>query len=141
MANNPFFSDAAAAASVTAVGTLLNGGSIKVYSGAQPTDANTAIGSQTLLATFAFAATAFGSAAASGSAPSRVSTITAAAISDVTAVATGTAAWFRALKSDGTTVVMDGSVGTSGCDLNMTDVSLTSGEDCGISSFTISAPE
>lgn len=141
MTNSPFFADATAAAANDAVKVLCNSGTIKVYTGSQPTDANTAIGAQTLLGTFSFGATAFGSSSASGSAPNRVSTATANSISDITAVATGTATWFRVLKSDGTTVVMDGSVGTSGCDLNLTDTSITSGEAMSVASFTLSTPE
>jgi len=141
MTNSPFFSDATAAAANDAVKALCNSGTLKIYGGSQPTDANTAVGAQTLLATFSFAATAFGASAASGTAPSRSSVATAAAISDVTAVATATATWFRALKSDGTTVVFDGSVGTSGCDLNLVSTAIVSGEDVSISSFTISTPE
>ncbi len=141
MALNPFFSDEAAKAACDAVAALCNGGTIKVYTGTQPTDANTAIGAQTLLGTFSFAATAFGASAASGTAPTRSAVATAAAIADITAVASGTATWFRALKSNGTSVVMDGSVGTSGCDLNLTDVTITSGETMRVSSFTLSNPE
>jgi hypothetical protein len=141
MTNSPFFSDAAAAAQVAAVGALCNSGTIKVYTGSQPTDANTAVGAQVLLGTFTFNATAFGTPSPSGSAPSRVSSAAAGSISDISAVASGTAAWFRAIKSDGTTVVYDGSVGTTGCDLNLTDTSITSGEAMSISSFALSAPE
>jgi hypothetical protein len=141
MASNLFFADATAAAANDAVKALFNSGTIKIYGGTQPTDANTAVGAQTLLATFTCAATAFGSSAASGTTPTRSSVATAAAISDVTAVATATATWFRALKSDGTTVICDGSVGTSGADLNMTDTSLTSGETCSVSSLTLATPE
>jgi hypothetical protein len=141
MSNNPFFSDAAAAAEVAAVGALCNTGTIKVYTGTQPADANTAITSQTLLGTFSFPATAFGTPSSSGTAPSRVTSANAGSISDITAVASGTAAWFRTFKSDGTTAVFDGSVGTSGCDLNLTDVSITSGEAMSISSFALSAPQ
>jgi hypothetical protein len=141
MALNLFVSDETAKAAVDAAAAKCNGGTIKVYAGSQPTDANTAVGAQALLATFSFASTAFGASAASGSAPNRSAVATAASISDVAASGTGTAAWFRALKNDGSSVVMDGSVGVSGCDLNLTDVSLTSGEDVSISSFTISQPE
>jgi hypothetical protein len=141
MANNPFFSDSAASAAVAAVGTKCNSGSLKVYAGTQPTDANTAVSSQTLLGTFTFNATAFGTPTASGTAPSRITSATAGSISDITAAASGTAAWFRALQSDGTTVVFDGSVGTSGADLNLTDTSITAGEAMSISSFALSAPQ
>ena len=141
MANNPFFSDTAAKAAVDAVAVLANAGKLRIYSGTQPTDANTAIGAQVLLAEFTMNATAFGASACSGTAPNRVATATANSISNVTASATNTAAWFRLLKSDGTTVICDGSVGTSGCDLNLTDVTLTTGETCSVTSFTLSQPE
>jgi hypothetical protein len=141
MSLNPFFSDAAASAAVAAVGALCNTGSIKVYTGTQPADANTAVSTQTLLGTFTFGSTAFGTPSASGTAPTRVTTANANSISDITAVASGTAAWFRALKSDGTTAVYDGSVSTSGADLNLTDTSITSGEAMSISSFALSQPQ
>jgi hypothetical protein len=141
MANNIFVADNAAQAALDALKALCNNGYIRVYDGAQPTDANTAVGAQHLLAEFRFAATAFGASSCTGSAPNRVAQVTAAAISDVTAQATYTAAWFRALKSDGTTAVFDGSVGTSGCDLNLTDITLTTGETCRVSSLVLSNPE
>jgi hypothetical protein len=138
-----FFSDNAAGVGNDAVKALFNTGTIKIYAATQPTDANTAVGAQTLLATFTCASTAFGSSAASGTTPSRSSVATAAAISDVTAAASGTAAWFRALKSDGTTVICDGSVTATGGggDLTMTDVSLTSGETCSVQTLTLATPE
>jgi hypothetical protein len=142
MASNLFLSDAAAKAGCDAVAALANSGTIKVYAGTQPTDANTAVGAQTLLATLTFGATAFGASAASGTTPSRKATATANAISDDTSAdATGTATWFRCLKSDGTTVIMDGSVGTTGADLNLATTSLVAGVDVSITSFTLSQPE
>jgi hypothetical protein len=45
------------------------------------------------------------------------------------------------VKSDGTTILFDGTVGLSGCDLNLTDITLTSGETMSVSSFTVSNPE
>lgn len=143
MANNLFLSDTAAAASAVAVGALCNSGTIKIYTGSQPTGANTSLGAQTLLATLTFGATAFGSAAASGTEGStRKSTITANTITgDTSADATGTATWFRVLKTDGTTVVMDGSVGTSGADMNLATTSLVAGVDVEITSFTFAQPE
>lgn len=59
--------------------------------------------------------------------------------SDTSADATGTATWFRIVKSDGTTFVMDGSVGTSGSDLNMNSTSFTAGGSVAVTSFTITA--
>lgn len=142
MTNSPFFSDAAAQASVDAVAALCNGGSLKIYTGSQPTDANTAVGAQTLLATLTLGSTAFGASSASGSAGSKVVTATANTITgDTSADNTGTAAWFRVLKSNGTSVVFDGSVGTSGCDLNLATTSIVSGEEVDVTSFTITELE
>jgi hypothetical protein len=58
---------------------------------------------------------------------------------DSSADATGTATWFRIVKSDGTTFVMDGNVGTSGSDLNMNSTSFTAGGSVATTSFTITA--
>jgi len=141
MANNPFFSDAAESAALAARCALLNSGKLRIYDGSQPADANTAVTTQTLLAELTFGATAFGSPSPSGSAGSRVQTATANAITAATAAATGTAAWFRAVKSDGSTVVLDGSAGESGCDLNLATTSIAEGDTVAVSSFTVTQPE
>lgn len=142
MTANPFLADNAANAMCDALAALANSGTLKIYTGSQPTDANTAVGAQTLLGTLTFGATAFGSAAASGTAPTRKSTATANTITgDTSADATGTAAWFRVLKSNGTTVVYDGSVGTSAADLILATTAITAGVDIEITSLTISVPQ
>jgi hypothetical protein len=141
MALNPFFADAWAKAAADGAAPQANAGKLRVYAGTQPTDANTALSGQTLLGEFTMAATAFPASVASGTAPNRLATLTANAIADITAVGTGTATWFRLLKSDGTTALMDGTVGTSGCDLNLTDVTITTNETMRVSSFTVSVPE
>lgn len=142
MASNLFLSDEAAKAGADAVAAKCNSGTIKIYDGTQAADANTAVGAQVLLATLTFGATAFGASAAAGTTPNRKATATANAITgDTSADATGTATWFRILKSDGTSVVMDGSVGTSGCDLNLATTSLVAGVDVEITSFNLSQPE
>ena len=56
---------------------------------------------------------------------------------DSSANATGTATWFRIVKADGTTHVMDGNVGTSGSDLNLTTTSIVSGQPVSVTSFVI----
>jgi hypothetical protein len=108
----------------------LNNGFIKVYSGTQPANANTALSGNTLLVTHGFGATAFGSAA-SGSA-------TANAISSGVIAASGTATFARLYESDGTTAVMDISVGSSGADLNYPTTTFTAAVTATISSFTLS---
>jgi hypothetical protein len=129
MALTPKLSNAAASAAADAVCVLANNGFIDIYDGAQPTNADTAVGAQVKLARLTFGATAFG-AASNGVA-------TANAIgSDASADATGTAAWFRVLKTDGTTVLWDGSVGTSGSNININSTAIQSAAAVSCSSFT-----
>lgn len=129
MANNPKLSNLGASTAADATCALANSGKLRIYSGTQPTDADTAIGAQVLLAELTLNATAFG-AASNGVATANAIT------SDSAADATGTAAWFRVLKSDGTTKLWDGTVGTSGCDLNLNSVAIQSGAQVSVSSFT-----
>lgn len=104
---------------------------IRVYSGTRPAT-GAAITSQTLLAELTGAST-FGTVSAG--------VLTVNAITqDSAADNTGTATWFRVYKSDGTTFVFDGSVGTSGADLNLNTVNLQQGGPVSITSFTITAP-
>lgn len=110
----------------------LNSGLLKLYSGAKPANADTAITTQVLLATLTFAATAF--AAATGG------TSTANAITPGTIVATGTASWFRMFEADGTTVVGDGTIDLSGADMNMNSVELRTGAQAACTSFVLSMP-
>jgi hypothetical protein len=103
---------------------------LRIYDGSQPATGGSAT---TLLAELTCNASQF--AGASSSAVLTLSAIT----SDSSANATGTATWFRIVKSDGTTHVMDGTVGTSGADLNLNTVSIVSGATVAVSSFTITA--
>ena len=132
MANNLKISYTAANAEANALAPLANNGYIKIYDGTQPSTPETAISTQNLLATLRFNATAFG-AASNG-------VLTANAISQVTIAASGTAAWFRCQESDGTTPLFDGSVGTSGCDMNIAATTLISGATLSVSSFTLTVP-
>jgi hypothetical protein len=133
MALNPKLSDTGANAAADAVCALLNSGKLRIYTTPQATDANTALGAQVLLAELTFNATAFGGAVAGVS--------TANAIVSATAVATGTAVWFRALKSDGTTVIFDGSVGTATSNLILNSVAIQSGATVSVSAFTYTQSE
>lgn len=133
MASNLQLSTAAQNAEVDALMALANTGYIRLYTTAQPANANTAIGAQTLLATLRFGATAFG-ASSSGTATANAIT------SDTSAAATGTATWFRVLKSDGTSVLWDGSVGTATADLVLNTTSIVTGATVAISSLTYTHP-
>jgi len=129
MALNPKRSNVAVSAAADAVCPLLNNGYLRLYDGTQPATADTAVTTQTKLAELRWNATAFG-AASNGVATANAIT------SDSSADATGTATWFRALKSDGTTVVFDGSVGTSNADLVLNSTAISSGAQVSITSFT-----
>jgi hypothetical protein len=134
MPNNLKLANASVNAGVAPIGTLLNSGYLRIYDGAQPANADTAISGQVLLAELRFSSTAFG-APANG-------VLTAAAITDEdAALASGNAAWFRALSSNGTTVVADGSVGTSGSDLNLNSVAFAAGAKVSITSLTLTLPK
>ena|SRR5215468_8709718 len=135
MANNPLPYDATVIASVNSVTALLNSGFIKIYTGGQPALNGAVTG--TLLVTLTFSATAFPAATASAG----TVTATANAITSGTAGNTGTAGYHALLKSDGTTIVATGSVGTSGADLNLNTLSITSGNTVSCSSYLITQPE
>lgn len=102
---------------------------LRIYSGTRPATGGTAT---TLLAELTCNAT-FAPSASGG-------VLTLNSITqDSSADATGTATWFRIVKSDGATHVMDGDVGTSGSDLNLNSTSITSGGTVSVTSFTITA--
>lgn len=107
----------------------LNSGFLRIYDGTQPATADTAIGAQVLLAELTFSATA---------APAAVNgLITFNAIgADTSANATGTATWYRCFQSNGTTVVMDGSVGTATSNLILNSTSIVTAGNVSCSSFT-----
>ena len=133
MANTPRIPAAVANAMVDAgVGTQADSGKLRLYSGTQPANGGDAITTQTLLAEHTMPADAF--PAATGG------VLTANAIPDVTILASGTVTWFRLLKSDGATVLVDGSVGTVGCDLNLNATEYAAGATSKISSFTYREP-
>lgn len=134
---------ATADAALSAVGALLNGGTLIIYSGTEPTTASTALSGNTVLAQLTFNATAFGSPATDDQ-DATARKITANAITaDSSADASGTATFFRAYKSTGTTtadVVYQGTAGTSGQQLNLNDTSLIAGGNVSISSLKITLP-
>lgn len=108
----------------------LDSGYFRIYSGSVPANADAALGGATLLAELRFAATAF-PAASSG-------TKTANAIAPAIAAASGTPSFFRALKSDGVTCVLQGTAGASG-DLVTSPGTINSGDNVSVGSFALSA--
>jgi|DEB19_MinimDraft_2_1074335.scaffolds.fasta_scaffold02493_9 hypothetical protein len=115
-------------AKVDAITTFMGNASLtRIYDGTQPATGGTAT---TLLAELTNG-TPYAAGGAAG-------VLTLSAITqDSSANATGTATWFRQVKSDGTTHGMDGTVGTSGADLNLVTVSIVATQPVQITSFTI----
>jgi hypothetical protein len=106
-------------------------GLVRIYSGTQPTNPDTALSGNTLLAELPCSAT-FAPSASGG-------VLTANAItSDSSADATGTASFASLLTSGGVRKI-DFTVGTSGSDLNMNSVAISSGAQVSISSLTVTA--
>lgn len=110
----------------TAVGS---NGILRIYSGTRPANVAAAI-SGTLLAELTCSAT-FAPAASGG-----VLTVNAVT-QDSSADATGTATHFRQWRSDGTTAVIDGDVGTSGSDLNLNTTSIVAGGPVSVTSYVL----
>jgi hypothetical protein len=120
------------AAAAQAMGAALatdigSAATIEIRSGSKPSTPETAA-SGTLLATVTI----------SGSFSSSGGTLTAADPASASVVATATAGYFR-VKTSGGTAKIDGTVGTSGADMNLSSVSLVSGGtvDLGVPSFTV----
>lgn len=136
MASNLKFSAALKNAQLDAITTKAGASALlKLYSGTQPAGPDTAVTSQVLLATLTCNVT-FAPAASGG-------VLTLNSITDGTGsagAAGGTnATWYRLTDSGGTAIV-DGSVGTSGADLNLTGtVSIATGQPVKVSSFTFTA--
>jgi transcriptional regulator of nitric oxide reductase len=107
----------------------LNSGKLRIYDLVQPTDADTAIVGQTVLADLTLNATAF-AAASSGSKAANAIT------SDSSADATGTATWGSLLTS-GSVRKLDFSAGTSGANLNLNSVAISALAAVAVSAFTI----
>lgn len=129
MASNLKYSNGTRDAQQTGLITYAGSGSIiRLYDGTQPTNANTAISTQTLIVSLVVSGS-FGTDS-NGS-------ITLGTVTNGTAVASSTATFFRIVKSDGTTVVMDGSVGTSGADMNLNSTTISSGQIVAITAGTI----
>lgn len=107
-------------------------GTLKIYTGTQPADADDAA-SGTLLATITYSDPAFG-ASSNGVATAD----TTPALSAV-AGASGTAGWFRRADSNDTNRI-DGSVGEGSGDLSLDNTDIASGQTVTVTSDTITVP-
>ena len=133
MALNPHVSTALRNSMLDAVSSQFNSGYLRIYAGTQPANANTAMSGETLLAELIFNATGF--AAASGG-----QMVANAITADSSANNTGTASFYRCFASDGTTALIDGSVGTSTADMVINTTSIVAGATISTNNFTIAIP-
>lgn len=109
-------------------------GSMKIYTGSQPADADTTPAG-TLLVTITLAATAFGSASAAGTA-----TLTSPPRTG-TAVATGTAGCFEVVSGGGLKVFQGTVTATGGGgDFTLDNTSIASAQVVNVSSLTYTQP-
>jgi len=131
MAKATILSAATVQAQGDALARLLDNGYLRIYSGAQPADADIAIDTQVLLVALRFAATSAPPTDASG-------LITFNAIAPAIADNTDTATWFRAFQSDGTTPVMDGTcdVAANSPNLALTNTGIVAGTAVQVTTMT-----
>lgn len=134
MANALRMSDVAVNAEADALAALAISGLIRIYDGTQPASADVTVSGQTLLAELTFGSPAFGTSVSG--------VLTAEAIAmDSAAEASGDASWFRVVQAGTGFALWDGSVGTSGCDMNLNSITVTSGLPVSISSFVHTVPK
>ena len=112
-------------------------GLLKIYAGAVPTDADTALGAQTLLATLTMSDPAFG--ASTDQTPGGRAAASAIT-SDTSADATATATFFR-LQDSNSVTKFQGAVATSGAELNLNTVAIVSGATVAVTSLNLDHPE
>lgn len=108
------------------------GGTINIYNGTQPTNGDTALSGNTLLATLTFSGTSAPNASGG--------VLTFSAITeDSSADATGTATFAR-LRDSNSVDVLDMDVGTSGASINLNTTSIVAGGAVRMTSGTLTAP-
>ena len=146
MANQARLSSAAAVAALEAIRLLpdadAGAGKIIIYSAGSgvPAYANTAITDQTALATLTLNDPAFGAAAGDGTDHRAESDLDVdPAVTVASAAGSGDAAFFRITDNSGD-VTGQGSVGTSGCDLNLNTVTIGTGANVSITSLQLRLP-
>lgn len=122
----------AATQAAALVGAFTNGSILKLYSGTIPATPETAIGAQVLLATLTLPVTAAFTQAAG--------VMTAAAITPQNIAVTGTCSFARWLKADGTTVIADMTVGTTGTDIIVPTTAFVASVLLGVTSMTYTIP-
>ena len=103
------------------------GAKLRVYGGVQPATGGAVT---TQLVNDFVLGTPFAPAAASAS-------LSPTLPAGVTGSAAGTATWFRIVKADGTTHVLDGTAGTAGTDLILNTTTISVGVAVSVTAFTV----
>jgi hypothetical protein len=130
---------AAADAMLTAFGALCNSGVVRLYSGTIPTNVQTALSGNTLLAEATMPNPAFVSFSTSGN----NRTYTAGTITgEDAALATADASFFRVFASagNGGAAIWQGTVGTTDADMIMAAVGIITGGPVNITSMAVTLP-
>jgi hypothetical protein len=133
---------------------IFKDGVLKIYNGTQPTSPDNSIGGATALVTITVSNGAFVPGAVTNGlefgAPALGVIAKNTEVWSGVVAASGTASWYRfyantadAGAADTTYIYprIDGAVGTSGRELNVTSVYLTAGASCTVDSFSITLPE
>lgn len=140
MANHCRLSQAAATAACNAIVDLTDGGgagNIIIYTGAEPSYANDAAGTE--VATCACAATAYGAASYDAGNHWSESDLAATA-TDTSATGNASAVTYFRLVSGGAATVLQGTISTSGADLNLNATTIGAGAQVDITSLEVRVP-
>lgn len=141
---NFFLANASAIAALDAVVDLIDAGagagSVVIYSGTEPADADAALSGNTVLAQITLSDPAFGGA--TDNTPGAIASAIGLPLSDTSADATGTATFFRVLDSD-SNVIMQGDVTATagGGDMEINSTSIVAGATVRITTFNATMPE
>jgi hypothetical protein len=128
MAFTPKFSTLAVNTKADAEAALADGGTLDVYDGTQPANADAPITTQTLLVSLTLPSPAFGAAVAG--------VATANPITTAVASAGGTPTWFR-LRTSGAATIADGSAGVSGTNVLVSHSPIVAGASITATLFTL----
>lgn len=126
---------------LTALANSLNSGRLRIYSGSEPVTADTALSGNTMLVDIPFAATPFTlppPATAAGT--DRVMNAITGAMTATAAADGNPATFFRCTSTDGNTTYYQGTVGTTGQQLNLTSLNIVTGGTVSITALSVALP-
>lgn len=130
-------SNSAIAACNAIVDRCDSSGNLVIYTGTEPSYADDAAGTE--VATCALAATAYGAAAADGTNHWADAELASTA-TDSSATGNASAVTYFRLQTSGGACVLQGTVGTSGCDLNLNTTTIGAGAEVSVTSLEVRVP-